>query len=217
MARIRHITLLLISTLLCLNLQGQGIDYQMLCNIQQHRTPVMDNTMRWVSNSLVLAPALPASMAISGWAGHNDQTLQATKQTGISLIATAGITMGLKAIIKRPRPYVKYEDDLIPVTSERSFSFPSGHTSFAFSTATSLSLQYPKWYVITPAFLWATSIGFSRMYLGVHYPSDVLTGAVIGALAAYLSYQIQQRLQEERSEVGLPETKGIIVPICISF
>lgn len=125
--------------------------------------------------------------------------------------------MGLKAIVRRPRPYVKYEDDLIPVTTERSFSFPSGHTSFAFSTATSLSLQYPKWYVITPAFLWATSIGFSRMYLGVHYPSDVLTGAVIGALAAYLSYQIQQRLQEERSEVGLPETNGIIVPISISF
>lgn len=217
MAHIRHITLLLISALLCLNLQGQGLDYQVLCNLQQHRTPAMDNTMRWVSNSLVLAPALPASMAISGWAGHNDQTLQAAKQTGISLIATAGITMGLKAIIKRPRPYVKYEEDLIPVTTERSFSFPSGHTSFAFSTATSLSLQYPKWYVITPAFLWATSIGFSRMYLGVHYPSDVLTGAVIGALAAYITFQIQQRLHEEQNEAGIPETKGVFIPISISF
>ena len=65
--------------------------------------------------------------------------------------------------------------------------------------------------------LWATSIGYSRMYLGVHYLSDVLSGAIIGALAAYISFQIQQRIQEQRSELGLPETKGLIIPISLSF
>lgn len=169
--------------------------------------------MRWVSNSLVLAPAIPASIAIGGWASNSTPLLDVAKQSGISLLATACVTMGLKAILRRPRPYIKYADDLIPVTTERTYSFPSGHTSFAFSTATSLSLQYPQWYIITPAFLWATAIGYSRMYLGVHYPSDVLTGALIGALAAYITYEIQQRQQEQLSEAGIPNTKGFAISV----
>jgi undecaprenyl-diphosphatase len=71
-------------------------------------------------------------------------------------------------------------------------SFPSGHTSSAFNTATFICLTYPKWYVIAPAALWATSVAYSRMYLGVHYPSDVLAGAVLGAGTAYLTYYLNK-------------------------
>jgi undecaprenyl-diphosphatase len=60
------------------------------------------------------------------------------------------------------------------------YSFPSGHTSSSFSAVTALSRAYPKWYVIAPSFLWAASVGYSRMYLGVHYPTDVTAGAVLG-------------------------------------
>lgn len=217
MCKLRHVILILACILFCRHIQGQGIDYKVLCEIQQHRGPAMDNAMRWVSNSLVLAPAIPAGMALGGWIGDNEQILHSGAQAGVSLLATVGITMGLKAIVKRPRPYIQYEGDLIPVTTERTFSFPSGHSSLAFSTATSVSLQYPKWYIITPAFLWAASIGYSRMYLGVHYPSDVITGAVIGALSAYITFQIQRRLEEQRSEAGIPTAKGIVVPVSISF
>lgn len=75
-------------------------------------------------------------------------------------------------------------------TVESSPSFPSAHTSFSFSLATSVSLAYPEWYVIAPAYLWAGAVGYSRMHLGVHYPSDVLVGAVIGAGSTYLSYRL---------------------------
>jgi membrane-associated phospholipid phosphatase len=77
-------------------------------------------------------------------------------------------------------------------------SFPSGHTSDAFATATSLSIAFPKWYVIAPSFLWACSVGYSRMDLGVHYPSDVMAGAIIGAGSAYLCYKANRWIQKRR-------------------
>jgi undecaprenyl-diphosphatase len=49
-----------------------------------------------------------------------------------------------------------------------------------------LSRSYPKWYIAAPAYLWAGSVGYSRMYLGVHYPSDVFGGAVLGTTTSLL-------------------------------
>jgi membrane-associated phospholipid phosphatase len=61
--------------------------------------------------------------------------------------------------------------------------------------ATSLSLQYPKWYVIAPAYLYAGTVAYSRMDLGVHYPSDVLSGAIIGSGSAYITYKINRKIK----------------------
>ena len=58
----------------------------------------------------------------------------------------------------------------------------------AFAAATTISLQYPKWYVIAPAFIYASGVGYSRMYLGVHYPTDVLAGAVLGAGSSFVTH-----------------------------
>ena len=69
---------------------------------------------------------------------------------------------------------------------------PSGHTSAAFYSATSLSILYPKWYVIVPSYLWASSVAWARMYEGVHYPSDVFVGAVVGAGSAWIAYKVQK-------------------------
>lgn len=196
---------------------GQGLDYRILCSLQQHRTPAMDHAMVWVSNSLVLAPAVPAAMAIGGWCADNQPLLQSAAQTGAAFGATAVVTMGLKYLVGRPRPYQAYPDDLICVKPEWSPSFPSGHTSMAFGTATSLSLQYPRWYVAVPALAWASAVGFSRMYLGVHYPSDVLAGALLGAASAYVAFRVQERL---RAEQGLPspaEAKALVLPLSIRF
>jgi len=50
----------------------------------------------------------------------------------------------------------------------------------AFATATTLSIPYKKWYVTVPAYVWASSVGYSGRYLGRHFPSDVLAGAAEG-------------------------------------
>jgi membrane-associated phospholipid phosphatase len=98
------------------------------------------------------------------------------------------LTSGLKFIVNRPRPFVSYPDDIQKYGSAGSYSFPSGHTSMAFAAATTLSIQYPKWYLIVPAYAWSSAVAFSRMYLGVHYPSDVLGGILLGSGTAVLAH-----------------------------
>ena len=109
----------------------------------------------------------------------------------------AVITFSLKYSINRTRPYITYPN-INPYNLQSDPSFPSGHTSYAFATATTLSLQYKKWYVSLPAFCWAGTVGISRMYLGEHYPTDVLAGALCGAGSAWLSYKGMQFLQSRR-------------------
>jgi membrane-associated phospholipid phosphatase len=102
--------------------------------------------------------------------------------------------MGLKKIVNRPRPFVTYSDIFQKDSHVGPYSFPSGHTSSAFALATSVSLCYPQWYIVAPMALWAITVGYSRMYLGVHYPSDVLVGALIGSGCAVLTHYINRKL-----------------------
>ena len=116
---------------------------------------------------------------------------------GASLLVSGAITVGLKYGVNRPRPFVMYPNLIIKKSEAGTPSFPSGHTSQAFATATSLSLAYPRWYIIAPSFLWASAVGYSRMELGVHYPSDVLVGAIIGAGSSFLIWKINKRLAKK--------------------
>ena len=58
------------------------------------------------------------------------------------------------------------------------------------------SITYPKWYVIAPSALWACGVGYARINQGVHYPSDVLTGAVIGPGCAFLNIYVNRWLNK---------------------
>jgi len=100
------------------------------------------------------------------------------------------ITVAMKYGIARPRPFVSHGDLIYKKTHAGSLSFPSGHTSSAFQWATSCVLVKPNWYVVVPAYMYACGIAYSRMHLGVHYPTDILSGAVVGTASAFASYYI---------------------------
>jgi len=94
------------------------------------------------------------------------------------------ITQGLKSIIDRDRPFTTYPE-IEKLSSGGDSSFPSGHTLEAFAMAAAISLLFPRKRIIIPVYLWALSIAYSRIALGVHYPSDVLAGIVIGSLTGF--------------------------------
>ncbi len=118
-----------------------------------------------------------------------------------SLAIAAGTTEVLKQLVKRQRPYQVY-NDIYPDGVEDSYSFPSGHTSVAFSTATSIAITSKKWYVTVPAFVWATSVGYARIYQGQHYPSDVFVGALIGSGSAFLSHWVNEKFFLRKKKIG---------------
>jgi membrane-associated phospholipid phosphatase len=139
---------------------------------------------------------VPGGMLITGLILKDKPTIINSIEVGSASFFTGLFTAGLKWGIDRDRPFVTYPNDVTKYTSAGSPSFPSGHTSMAFSTATSVSLLYPKWYVIVPAYTYACAVGYSRMYLGVHYPSDVLAGAILGSGTAIGTHYLFRYLKK---------------------
>jgi len=101
------------------------------------------------------------------------------------LLLVAIVSQGLKTIVIRERPFTTYP--YIEKLSEGGgSSFPSGHTMEAFAMAMSLSLLYSKKKIVILVYLWAILVAYSRIVLGVHYPSDVLAGILIGTLIGWI-------------------------------
>ena len=152
---------------------------------------------RGLSHSgLILPVGIPTAMGVYALIKKDQPLLKDAIYIGTTVIEAVGITYGLKYAFDRERPYVKYPDKIHPIEPEDSPSFPSGHTAAAFSLATSLSITYPKWYVIAPSAVWACGVGMARMNQGVHYPSDVLTGAAIGVGCGFANIYINRWLNK---------------------
>ena len=139
-----------------------------------------------------IAVGVPVAMAVASWINHDKQLFKDAVYVGTSVAGTFVLTYGMKYLFDRQRPYERYPHRVHPFSTESSPSFPSGHTATAFALATSLSIKYPKWYVIAPSAVWACSVGVSRMNEGVHYPTDVLAGAAIGAGCAVLNIYVNR-------------------------
>lgn len=150
---------------------------------------------------------LPAAMGIYALIDKKGPLFEEAVYIGTSVIEAFVVTYGMKYAVDRQRPYDKYPALIDNRSTESSPSFPSTHTASAFALATSLSITYPKWYVIAPSAVWACSVGFARMNQGVHYPSDVVTGAVVGAGCAvanvYVNRWLRKLLLPEKKQVSL--------------
>lgn len=162
----------------------QKFDDRILIDLQDNRTPSQTGFFLFMSNTnQYIDVGVPAVLLTTGIIDHNEAMRQNSLYVASSTALSYGLTYLIKHIVKRPRPFIQ-NINIVPVYRASGTSFPSGHTSSSFATATALSIAYPKWYVIAPAFLWAGTVSYSRMYLGEHYPSDVAAGALLGAGSA---------------------------------
>jgi membrane-associated phospholipid phosphatase len=186
--------------LFCFSISNaQNSDIDLLKKININRNTDLDPLMKGVTNSTFpVSIGTPVIIYAVGLIEKDSTTKKKAIFIGETLAASAFITYALKNITKRDRPYVTYPE-IDNVVEESSYSFPSGHTSSAFATATSLSMAYPKWYVIAPSFVWAGAVGYSRMHLGVHYPTDVFAGAIIGSGSAFLCYKLNKWINKRRA------------------
>jgi len=185
---------------------AQNADITLLRTINGTTSNTLRNYSTFISNSTtIVAAGTPLVMGVVALIEKDDALLKNAIYVGVSIGVDGVLTYGLKRVVARPRPYITYPD-IQNSSAETSNSFPSGHTSLAFATATALTIKYPKWYVIAPSYFWACSVGYSRMNLGVHYPSDVLAGALLGAGSAYVTYKVNDwfwKKKENKKLIGL--------------
>jgi undecaprenyl-diphosphatase len=112
--------------------------------------------------------------------------------------ATSVVEYPIKAFFRRSRPFIAFIQAIVIGKKPGSWSFPSGHSASAFAGAWLLSHEYPRQSPVF--FILAALVGFSRIYLGDHYPGDVLSGALSGMVLAESVQRVQQAVM--RTEDG---------------
>lgn len=169
-----------------------------VCGFLNTIIPVTDKSVLFAST---ITPAIlfGVSRANNNYYDENSSVLLALSE-GIS----AGITFGLKNIVRRKRPF----EVLSNVNHDKSkflldrYSFPSGHSSVSFAMATSLTLRYPdKPVLISGLYLYSTAVSLGRIYLGVHYPSDVLAGMLIGSGSAVIVHSLRKEIIKGKNDL----------------
>ncbi len=199
--------LLLLVTLLFLmfanNVQAQSMNE---VNTLRRINPNNPNSAIWnnLSNTAkYISVGVPVGYFVAGLIHDNKDVKQKAAYTAAAILLNTATTTLLKNVVKRDRPYNTYTG-IYPDQLETDYAFPSGHTSTAFATATSLAITTKKWYVTVPAFAWSAGVGYSRIYMGQHYPSDVIMGALVGSGSALICHWASKQLSKRKKSKTLP-------------
>lgn len=164
-----------------------NIRFDFLNPIMKGITMMGDNGLIWIALALLLT-AIPK-----------------TRKVGIVCLCSMAVTfivcnLGMKNIVARTRPYEVIDGLQRLVAAETSYSFPSGHSSSAFACAVVIFKEMPKKFGI-PALSFAIIIALSRLYVGVHYPSDVLSGVLLGTILALLTCYVYHKIVKDKSKI----------------
>lgn len=182
-------------------------DVAIFRTIYEVEAPLLVRPMRVVNDTAypvyaAVAPALALGAALDG--GDYEPAMRMAVSQGVNF----AVTLAMKRLVMRPRPYAALNEidarDRGHMGEEvfDPYSFPSGHTSSAAVIGTSLSLSYPEWYVIVPAVAWVGTMGATRIWHGVHYPTDVAVGAAVGAASAVLVHLVWDAVDPDSAEAG---------------
>ncbi len=157
------------------------------------RNPVLDKIMQFITSlgdaGLIAIGACMVLLCIRSYR-------RAGAAASLSLILDfAVVNLVLKNLFARVRPYEALEGLELITRRPSDFSFPSGHAGACFAVASAMFLCLPRKAGI-PAVALAALISFSRLYVGVHYPTDVLGGMVIGCVTGWAAWMLVKRKQK---------------------
>ena len=182
------------------------MDSSIVIWVATHRVGALNDPMVWLGTieklgAVWIALALVVGLVCRLGLGR---TVALVVLTAITTFAADALAFGVKDLTSRTRPFVAHPQ-IHPLYVVHSSSFPAGHAATAFAGAVLLTAVVPR---LWPAFFaLAALIGFSRIYDGVHYPTDVVAGAVLGAavggLAALALRASSPQLRRVRARVGL--------------
>ena len=209
-----------------------NIDVRLFRSINNSQSQFTSSLLGVTDNSVwPIAVAAPISVTTFGLLSEDNATFESGVLLGCSEVLEYSVNSLLKAAIDRERPYAALANvQTGHLESADPYSFPSGHTAGAFAIATMLTLRYsknPEIYI--PAFVWAGMVGYGRIYLGLHYPTDVLGGALVGAGSSFLIYKYKDEIlpiayrllgkKEPRnvSAIVLPYGGGTLLNVVVRF
>jgi undecaprenyl-diphosphatase len=152
---------------------------------RQYTHPFLDWFFSHITHAGLGGVQLPL-VALVWWLNRDGQAGHTLWWTTLAaFLLSTGLVHLIKRRVKRMRPVAHTEVRfLVPET--RHGSFPSGHTATTFALAAVVAWHFPLWAV--PLFLLAAAIGYSRVYVGVHFLSDVLAAAAIGIVSAAITF-----------------------------
>ena len=175
-----------------------GLDFTILDWLHNHVIPHSVPVLQFISyTTTIVSISVALVLLITSIVKKSKTVLKQFLTLAAVLIIVLIVSQGLKALIIRERPFVTHP--YIEKLSEAgSSSFPSGHTLEAFAVAAALSLLFSRKKIVIPVYTWALLVAYSRMALGVHYPSDVLAGILIGSLIGWVVPSILNRFYSPR-------------------
>lgn len=160
----------------------ESIDLKVLYWIQEWRIESLDGVLVFFTSATTFV-SMAMILLVGLLSRFNRIGMRRMAQLVVAIVLAALLSFGVKSLVDRKRPF-RAQEGIEKLAKGGGASFPSGHTTEAFVVATTLSLIFRRRSVLVPVFIWACLVGYSRLALGVHYPSDVLGGMLIGPLVA---------------------------------
>lgn len=112
-------------------------------------------------------------------------------------VFSMGVNGVVKNIVKRPRPFSTGKVTCVRPETATGYSFPSGHTQNFSTWSTVVAVRSKRWWVAGLAVIGILLVAFSRMYLGAHYPTDVLVGALLGVLISIVGNVVYDKVSDK--------------------
>jgi undecaprenyl-diphosphatase len=181
-------------------------ELDMIAALQQNRTDFSDSFFQLISNSAIkssITVGIPLILILFSFLRPN-KLLRARALLILLSLAVGGLfSYGLKKVVREPRPY-EVDTRICQLGEGGGYGFPSGHTIEVVAFGTALAVFWPEAIIIIPAILLIVMMMFSRIYLGVHDPGDIVGGMFLGILSFLLVMKARDFLFPNKAKIPSP-------------